>query len=1075
MKGTRIWAAYLAVIGLIFAASLPVAAQVNTADLVGKVSDPTGAVVPGAKIKVTNPATGFARESVTGETGHFAVPQLMAGTYKVTVEASGFTTSVYEKVELAVGAKQELDVILKVGSGQTTLTVTEETPLVELTSSEIRGSVSELEVKELPILDRNFAGLTYIVPGIRPAQSFDPTKSRVGNFSVNGSDGRAVDVNVDGADNKDNVVGGLLQNFTIEGIQEFNVITNRYSAESGRAVGTVVNVVNKSGTNEIHGTLFGLFQVSTLNRQDFFSKQGGNPKPVFHRYHFGGSGGGALIKDKLFVFGAYEHKREPGSIGVEPNAFTELSLFPLAVPVRTLPFPYLDHLITVKLDYRISDVQNLSVRYGRQRWENPNDQLGDPFTTDLTQAQGNTNQLHDLSLQHNWNVASNKVNTISAHFQDSVNEILAAPGRTFTLNVFGGTTTTNPRVFFPAAEIGQNVNVPQQTLIRKYQFRDDFSWVLNHHTLKFGANYIYLAKLGGFFFFGANGYEIGFGDNPSQITGCTAVSATCPNAYPQGFATPGAVQSLNFSGGDGAFNQRPHQIAFYAQDDYKITPRLTLNLGVRWDGNLDFLPKQLGSTATDTNRTIGILRTVLAANPSGAGTTAAMARIRQIVGDDSLLRRTNASVKEFQPRVGFAWDPTGRGKHVIRGGYGIAYDQVFQNLTLFSLQQANPTIYQTIITLTALGLPGAMSCPPNLALTPQQDLCQFRFGVDALPAPPPGLTTLFQGAFGRINDPRMTDPYVQQSSIGWAWEFRPDFSFSADYYHTLGIHESRVININPRILPVCGASTIWPGSTPADPRCVRGGSTRFLDPAFAAVAGVGAGIVEQTNMIGTTNRSRFDSLNVQVKKRFSRKYMFQASYVLSKSQSWGGRPTASYSGNGIAVIPERQFASDQYGPSIFDERHRFVFSGHFLLPWGFEVSPLTQFASARPFNFRAGIDVDGDGRLTVDTVCVGSTLATPLNNTRLCPEIRPNALRGDNLSQVDLRMAKAFKFRERIALRLYYEIFNLFNTNNFGNNFGANSRSASTFNKPLGYDGGQGFGPATSGPLRSQFGFRFEF
>lgn len=1058
----------LLALAIIAVGAVVAGAQVSTVDIVGRVLDPSGAVVAGAKVTAKNVDTGLTRETVASSSGDFAITLLPAGTYRVTVEAQGFATSVYEKLELLVGSKVTLEVHLKLGSARETVTVTEETPLLEFTRSEIAGSVSPLEVKELPILDRNFASLTYVVPGMRPAEGFDPTKSRVGNLTVNGSDGRALNVNVDGADNKDNVVGGTLQNFTIEGIQEFNVITNRYSAESGRALGAVVNVVSKSGTNTLHGSLFGLFQSHALNKIDFFSEQQGQPKPVYHRYHFGGSVGGPVIEDKFFFFGAYEHKREPGKIIVEPTAFRELQAFPLAEPTAQLATPYLDHQVTIKIDARMSDRHNASIRYGRWRWENPNDQLGNPFVTDLTQTQTNTNQFHDLNLEHNWSISPSKVNSFSIHFQDFVNAILASPDRTYTLNVQGGGTATNPEIFFPSgAEIGTNVNVPQQTLIRKYQLRDDFSWTFNQHTMKIGANYIYLAKLGGFFFFGASGYQIGFWDDPTVIL-------ANPTRYPQGFATPGAVQTLLFNGGNGNFNQRPHQVALYFQDDYKVTSRLTLNLGLRWDANIRFLPELLGDSATSTNRTIGVLRQVLAANPSSAAAAEGLARIRAIVGDEDRLRRTVPSWKEFQPRIGFAWDPVGSGKHVIRGGYGIAFDQVFQNLTLFALQQANPTIYQTIIDLANTARPG--QCVPNMALTPQQDLCQFRFGVDALPAPAPGLTDLEFGAFGRINDPRMRDPYAQQWSVGWAWQFQPDFSFSADYYHVLGIAESRVQNINPKLLTLCSA--LYPGSTPSDPRCVRGADTRFFDAAFAAVPGVGAGRLEQTNMIGTTNRSRFDSVNFVLKKRFTNNYMFQASYILSRSVSWGGRPTASYSGNSIAVTPEIQFRANEFGPTIFDERSRFTASAHLVLPYGFEVSPVMQIASARPFSFRSGADTDGDGRVSIDRVCVGSSVSSPLipgsNAPFGCEQVQVNSLRGDKPFQIDVRLAKLFKFKERMQFRIYYEVYNLTDTNNFGNNFGQNAQS-STFNQPLGYFGGQGFGPATSGPFRSQYGFRFEF
>lgn len=1079
------------VVFLCVLASSPAWAQVNTAQINGTVSDASGAVVPNAQITVTNPATGFSRATQSNETGNFAVALLPPATYTLKVELQGFQTTLQKDIVLAVGQQLTLSLTLQAGAITQTVEVTGEAPLVELTRSEIAGSLSALEIKEFPIIDRNFAGLTYFIPGVRPAEGFDPTKSRVGNMSLNGGDGRQFDVNVDGADNKDNVVGGLIQNFTLEGIQEFNVITNRYTAESGRTVAGIINVVTKSGTNEFHGSVFGLFQVSTFNRKSFFERDLGPDgfigtaddcvsapndicpgtdgvlgtlddvhvaKRKFHRYHFGFSAGGPVIKDKLFAFGAYEHKREPGAIPVEPNAFSELALFPLAVPISQLPFDYLDHLLTIKIDHRLTDRHNLSYRYGRQRWTQPNDQLGAPFIADASQTTNNVNQFHDFNIQHNYAFSPTKVNSFNVHFQDMVNQIVADPERTFTLAVAGGGTATNPNIIFPSAEIGNNVNVPQQTLIRKYQFRDDFAWTYNRHNMKFGANYIYLAKLGGSFFFGANGYQVFFWDDASTIL-------SSPD-YPQGFATPGAVREIDFSGGTGDFKQRPHALTFYFQDDFKVTPRLTLNLGLRWDANIDFLPRQLGddpATNTDDNRTIAIFRQVVAANPAGPGAQEGLASLRSIVDNEGDLRRTTASWTQFQPRLGFAWDPTGRGKHVIRGGYGISFDQVFQNLTLFALQQSNPTIYQTIIAL-------ADSTPPP---TPTGPLATFRFGVDPLPAPAPGITDLEFGGFGRINDPNgYGDPYAQQWSLGWAWEFRPDWAFSVDYYHVLAIHEPRVININPRIREVCDA--LFPTANPADPRCVRGVDTRFLDAAFEA-AGVGAGRLEQTNMIGTTNRSRFDSVNFVLRKRLSHNFMMNAHYILSWSRSWGGRPTASYSGNGIAITTDHQFLPGEFGPTIFDERHRFVWSGHFQLPYGIEITPIFQAASARPFNFTTGRDTDGDGRSTIDRVCEGSTVDVPII-AEGCQQVRINALRGDPFAQLDVRFGKAFRFhQERLALRLYWEFYNLFDTNNFGNNFGNNASAPSTFDQPLGYFGGQGFGGATSGPLRSQFGFRLEW
>src|SRR5438067_423162 len=242
-----------------------------------------------------------------------------------------------------------------------------------------------------------------LIPGVRPAEGFDPTKTRVGNISINGGDGRQLDISVDGGDNKDLVVGGLVQNIPVEAIQEFNIVTDQYNAEAGHSVGGIANVIVKSGTNNFHGSALGLFQLSTLNRTDYFQQQNcltatppvsdiSKCKPPFHRYDYAFSLGGPIIKDKLFVFGAFEQKRQPGSIVASPATPAELSTFasqtsalpggPYAFPTTTLPFPYIDTMAAFKVDYKLSEKNNLFARYARQKWTNPNDQLGDPFVAD---------------------------------------------------------------------------------------------------------------------------------------------------------------------------------------------------------------------------------------------------------------------------------------------------------------------------------------------------------------------------------------------------------------------------------------------------------------------------------------------------------------------------------------------------------------------------------------------------------------------------------------------------------------------------------------------------------------------
>src|SRR5712692_4131605 len=263
-------------IAIVFALSIvfvaPCIAQVTTGDITGRVTDPQGRVVAGATVTVTNKGTGASRTATTNDSGDYVVAELPPGKYDVTVEAKGFSKALLQDFELNVGAKVTQNFELKPGEVTATVQVSADTAPLETTKSDIGGVVTPTEVQNLPLLNRTFANLAIIIPEARPTGNFDPTKTHVGNIAFSGGDGRQIDVNVDGGDNKDNVVGSLLQNFAYESIQEFQVLQHRWTAESGRAVGGVVNVVTKSGSNDLHGSFFANFRDEALRRRDFFEK-----------------------------------------------------------------------------------------------------------------------------------------------------------------------------------------------------------------------------------------------------------------------------------------------------------------------------------------------------------------------------------------------------------------------------------------------------------------------------------------------------------------------------------------------------------------------------------------------------------------------------------------------------------------------------------------------------------------------------------------------------------------------------------------------------------------------------------
>jgi len=1049
-------------IGVLFI--IPVCAQVNTGDITGRVTDEQGRVVAGATVTATSKATGTTRTATTNDSGDYTISGLPAGKYDLTIEAKNFSKAIAQDFEVNVGTRPTLNFELKPGEVTATVQVTTEGAVVETTRSELGGVVTPVEVQNLPLINRTFANLSAIMPEARPSGNFDPTKARVGNIAMNGGDGRQLDVNVDGGDDKDNVVGGLLQNFAYEGIQEFQVLQHRWTAESGRAVGGVVNVVTKSGTNDLHGSGFFNFRNQSLRTRDFFEKQSTNPKPNYDREEFGGSVSGRIIKDRLFFFGAIEHFRERQNVLVNPARLPQIAAIPGVTAASTIPTPYDDTLLSIKVDHHLSGKQSMFYRYSQQNYHSPNDQFDPGKPADLTGGNTNDNKFYSFVVNHTYTISPKKLNVFSFHFQDFTNAILGV--------------TDKPLLEFPSVQTGANVNVPQKTTERKFQLRDDFSWLAGKHSMKFGANYI-RAKLGGFFFFDANGYHVFFFDDPLTIKN-NLPSINCPGSVPgnlqtcysAAFATPGAVSEIVFSSGAGDTSQPAgHQLGLYFQDDYKVTPKLTLNLGLRWDANIDILPAQTN------NRTMLILQKVN--DP----------RAKALTSD---LNHRTPSFREFQPRVGFAYDPKGDGRTVIRGGYGIFYDQVFQNLTLFSQQQSNATLYQTVFDLnnTKVGV---------------GDLPGFRFGVDPLPPAPAGTTTtdLAAGGTGRIIPSDMKDAYVQKFSFGFETQLGRTWALSSDYVHTLGIHEPRVQNINPNIKRICDPTF---GGNASAPPCVRGASSRAFDLAFVN-SGLSAGRLGQIILYGSNNRSLFDSWTTTIRRR-ARHAVFSASYVLSSSRSWGGQPVASYSSSALRIAPENQFRPGEFGPTRNDERHRIVFSGVFDLPYGIQVAPIVQLASSRPYSANAGFDLDGDGRGTaaqdgIDRICAAADPRAVLQSivagtgipaaaiAKACTQIGVNSQRGGfivdstgnikersgRFFETDVRVGKVFRIGERFRLNGYANFYNLFNVENlsFANKRGASYATSSTgFLQPVSLFG-PGFGPPVGIPLTVQLGFRLDF
>jgi len=1012
----------------------------SSGTLTGVVADEKGAAIPGATITARNIGTNAERTATTSSEGVYEISQLVPGTYRVEVQAQGFSKVVHDNVVVNVLQRTTVNPELKVGSIGETVTVTGESEaLVETTKTDVGGVIDQRRLENLPVNGRSFASLAILIPGATLQPSFDPTKARVGTFSVGGSTGRNLNVTIDGGDNKDNAVGGILQNFSMEGIQEFALSTQRFSAANGRSGGALLSVVSKGGTNEFHGSAFGFFRHENLNANApalLAEAQGlpttGIEKPPFNRQQFGGSIGGPIKKDKAFFFGTVERTRERGNSFVSASDQEQISfLAPFGYQaVALLPQPFNDWQYTVKGDFNLNPNHTLVTRFAGQNNDALNDQAGFLIVrTDLSGGNESLNTLYNFLGSLTSTFGASTVNQLTYQYQTFDNRINA-------------TTDLNLLSFPNGLLVGRNGNVPQQTIQKKHQFRDDLSWNRGNHGFKFGGDITFVPTLGGLFAFNsAPEYDFYFDAD---------VIANNPAIFPQGFRTTrvlfdpitcdtfgliidanlddndprkctqahldlfGVVSAVVLSGGDPSFNLREGatQFAVYAQDDWKITPRLTVNLGLRYDVDYGFVDNAHAAE----NRAFRALQII--GNPFA----------RKVVEDDK---------NNFSPRVGFAWDFQGNGKSVLRGGYGIYYDQSFLNVPLFAVQQANPEIYATFFND---GDNLSIDSPP--------------------PVIPRPLTNPLSQTRGRMLDPDFEAPYSQQWNVGFAQELGSNMALEFDYVHILGLHEFTGFDINPRIGPLQNAQRGTPGNPP-----------RLLAPDFAAhAAELLAAFGTETPMGRITvaqsdGRSRYDAFTASFKKRYADKYQLNMHYTLAKSRAWFG------AAQDFGLQPQNLFDKwnpINFGPTAEDERHRFVLSGIFDLPYGFQVAPIFQVASARPYSILPGCvcDINKDG-LVNDRESVNPGVddqnKLPLNSER-----------GDNFSQLNVRVSKFFNWGEKRKLGLFFEAFNVFNTGNFGNQF-QNVAETSDFGKPVNFFGATGFSEPIGIPFQAQLGVRFSF
>ncbi|MFL6232446.1 MAG: TonB-dependent receptor domain-containing protein [Thermoanaerobaculia bacterium] len=670
MRRTKTPAMRLAVAALLLLAwglaLLPAAqAQTTGGTLIGRVQDKSGGgPLPGANVTATQKETGLSRSTVTESDGTYRLPSLPVGSYTVQVELNGFATVTVENVTINVATQREINVDLSASTVSETINVVAEAPLVQTTPA-VGAVVDQKQLENLPLNGRQFANLAILAPGTSLAYNSDPTKPGQLTVALNGGIGRNVNFLVDGGDNTDDTIGGALQNFNLESVQEFNIQTQQYKAEYGRSTGGVLTVVTKTGTNHLSGAAWGFFRKDSFSEETETEKLAGSGKNALDRKQYGASLGGPIVKDKVHFFATYEKTDRKTSYTIVAPVLAENG--------QSFQVPFKDELLTAKITDNLSPKQYLQVRYGYQK-------NSDKYSATSLSAPDSlgtiTNKYSSILAGHSLQIGA-----------DSLNEIL------FQYTKFNNLISADsnaPYLYFPSgAHRGQNINTPQATNQTKYQYKDDFSFTRTFggrtNNFKTGINYIHEPTLSG--------------DSTTGTTGQFSYAGDSLNS---------AITQITINGGFSGYNTPIDQYSVYLQDDLLASDRLTVNVGLRydyWDGfDLDQRSNPIWQTLSTQ-------------------TTYNESFLREFQGGRGGVLKNDKN--NWAPRIGFTFDTRGDGKQLLRGGWGIYYDFPYTNATILfpalTVQSNFGTIYSfTDTTGQGIHNPNGTLFRPGDPLPPNQ-------------------------------------------------------------------------------------------------------------------------------------------------------------------------------------------------------------------------------------------------------------------------------------------------------------------------------------------------------------------
>ncbi len=1053
--------AYLLGLSLAIAAG-SLQAQTFRGAILGTVIDQSEAPVPGAKVTAKNQDTGLTRSTVTDDSGNFHIPELPIGSYSVTFEKQGFGTVTQPVVRVAVAAEQRVDVTLKPGRVEAHVEVHAEVPLVTTTSDVLGGTIEATQVANLPVNGRDYTKLIFLNPGVTgsPDQITDSPGS-FGVFSVNGARGRSNNFLLDGTDmndgyrndptiNQAGVFGTPATILPVDAVAELAVLSN-FAPEYGRNAGAVINIVTKSGTNQLHGTAAEFFRNSGLDARNFFNDvQPATgilpPKNAFHNNQYGGSLGGPIIKDKTFFFADYEGQREngsqsstacvpsaadiaaataaiggPGNINPVIAALLKRSPWPATTvsdsncPNVTTANPFRNRVDSVigKIDHNLNERNLMTGRYyfGDSDQSFPLSLVNGgalPGFNTLTPTRINL-----VSVSYVRVLSPTKVNEARFGY-NRFTETFFPQDKSFDPSSIGLNTGAAkqdfglPLVRFSGlASLGSNLSLPRGRTDQNYQFIDNFSWKFNRHEVKLGYEFR-RTPVSQFFDAGYRGrIDFKFGDPSTSLQN-----------FLQGIPSGGRAAKGN-SNRDTAQNSH----AGYFQDSFRVTSRFTFNYGVRWDYfGVIHEQRNLFSNFDPVNG------------------------LRQ-VGSSGLSRLYEPDYSNFAPRLSVAYDLTGKGKTVVRAGWGAFYDVFSQDFFLGQLP------FNTFN-------PG----PAYNGIGPDPVL--FAFGGAVTGQIVSGQPVFSASGFSATDvfavDRHIRTPYMENYNFNIQHQFSDKMVLEVGYVGSEGHRLFRYRDINqPTHATIAAQTSICDGCVPRP----------FDNGPFAPSPPSPAGTTFfYVNNFESSANSSYNALQTSFRIRNLRGFDATLNYTYSHS--------IDNASDGQDFVANATQPNDSYRPDLekgnsnFDVRHRFVLMWSYTFParkgrwsrltdgWGFN-SVLT-LQSGQPFHLNLSDDYDGTGEFFPRPDVVGNPfagthspdqflnlaafrvpctwLSDPAGDgfadqcvpgTQRRGNMGRNSLYGPDFRQFDFSIFKDTAITERVKVQFRAEFYNLPNHPNF--------------------------------------------